>query len=81
MLGSHRNLALYIASQKKLLEFAPKIETIIPCHHPYPIDPSYIQKNLNDAVRLKNRQLQGQSHPSLPCFSYQGQWTEFYYME
>lgn len=79
MFGSHRNLDLYIESQKKLLEIKDQIETILPCHHAYPIDVSYIEKNLQDAEALRAGKLFGRPHPSMPCYSYRGQWTEFYY--
>lgn len=79
MFGAHRNLDLYIASQKKLCGLADRIETILPCHHPYPISPAYIERNLQDALALKNGELKGVRHPALPCFSYKGTWTEFYY--
>lgn len=79
MFGSHRNLDLYIESHKKLLERKDEIETILPCHHAYPINTSYIEKNLRDAEALKGGTLQGRPHPSMPCFRYRGQWTEFYY--
>ncbi len=79
MFGDHRSLDLYIESQKKLCALAGQVETIIPCHHPYPIEPEYIRRNLEDAVELKNGTLKGTKHPSLPCLSYRGKWTEFYY--
>ena len=42
MFGAHRNLDLYIESQRKLCALADQVETIIPCHHEYPIGPEYI---------------------------------------
>ena len=53
--------------------------TILPCHHEYPIGPEYIGRNLEDALALKNGELAGKKHPYLPCYSYKGKWTEFYY--
>ena len=79
MFGAHRNLDLYIESQKKLCGMMDKIDTVIPCHHDYPIDSSYIEKNLQDALALKNGELKGEKHPVLPCCTYRGKWTEFYY--
>lgn len=79
MFGDHRNLDLYISSQKKLAGLADRIETILPCHHDYPVDPCYIERNLQDAAAMRGGELKGKKHPSLPCDSYQGKWTEFYY--
>ena len=79
MFGSHRNLDLYIESQKKMCALADQVETILPCHHEYPIGPEYIGRNLEDALALKNGELTGEKHPYLPCYSYKGKWTEFYY--
>lgn len=79
MFGAHRNLDLYIESQKKLCAMADGIETILPCHHEYPIGPEYIGRNLEDAEALRNGELKGEKHPVLPCCSYRGKWTEFYY--
>lgn len=39
----------------------------------------YIERNLEDALALKNGELTGEKHPYLPCCSYEGKWTEFYY--
>lgn len=79
MFGSHRNLDLYLESQKKLLSMMDRIETVLPCHHDCPITPDYIEKNLLDAQALKEGQLTGKQHPILPFRSYRGRWTEFYY--
>lgn len=81
MFGQHRNLDLYIESQKKLLGIADKIETVLPCHHACPITPDYIEKNLRDAEALKNGLLTGEKHPFLPCSTCHGTWTDFYYAE
>ena len=78
MFGEHRNLDLYIESQRKLLGLQDKIETILPCHHEYPIDPGFIEKNLLDAEALRRGELEGEKHPFMPCYSYKGRWTEFY---
>lgn len=79
MFGSHRNLELYIESLKKLCGLADQVETILPCHHACPIDAGYIEKNLEDAVALKNGLLTGEKHPVMPCCSYRGKWTEYLY--
>ena len=79
MFGKHRNLDLYIESQRKLLDLQDKIETILPCHHESPIDPGFIEKNLLDAEALRRGDLEGEKHPLIPCYSYKGKWTEFYY--
>ena len=79
MFGMHRNLDLYIESQRKLCAIADQVETIIPCHHDYPIGPEYIERNLEDAEALRRGELPGEKHPFMPCFSYKGKWTEFYY--
>lgn len=76
--GRHRNLDLYIESQKKLSGLAGGIKTIIPCHHAYPIGPEYIGRNLEDAIAMKNGELPGTPHPEMPCAVYRGRWTEFY---
>lgn len=78
MFGSHRNLELYIESQKKLCALADNVETIIPCHHDWPIGPEYIGRNLQDAVAMRNGELPGTPHPEMPCMIYQGKWTSFY---
>ena len=79
MFGDWRSLDLYIESQKKLLELKDSVKTILPCHHEYPIGPEYIEYNLKDAEALKNGELTGERHPYLPCSSFKGLWTEFYY--
>lgn len=79
MFGPHRNLDRYIESQKKLLDLAPSIRTILPSHHPCPIGPEYIEGNLQDALDLKAGKLPSQPHPELPCRIYQGKTTIFLY--
>ena len=79
MFGDHRNLDLYIESQKKLCGLADKIDTILPCPHEYPVSPDWIEKNLKDAIALKNGELSGTRHPFMNCCSYQGKWTEVLY--
>lgn len=79
MFGNHRDLALYIDSQKKLCTLADQVETVLPCHHACPIDPSYIEKNLQDAIALQEGALSSEAHPPLPCRIYHGKWTDFYY--
>ncbi len=78
MFGPHRNLDLYIESLRKLLPIADKIDTILPCHHECPIDSGYIMKNLQDALALREGKLEGEKHPSLPCSTFRGIWTQFY---
>lgn len=81
MFGEHRNLDLYLESQRKLLGIMDRIETVLPCHHDCPITPDYIGKNLQDAEALKNGLLPGEKHPFMPCRTYHGTWTDFYYAE
>ena len=69
MFGSHRNLDLYIESQKKLCGLADEVKTIIPCHHDYPIGPEYISRNLEDAIAMRNGKLPGTPHPEMPCIT------------
>lgn len=79
MFGDHRNLDLYIESQRKLLRMADQIQTILPSHHDCPIDAGYIDKNLQDALSLRAGKLTGTPHPTMPCQAYKGNWTTFYY--
>lgn len=79
LFGGHRNLDLYIESQKKLLALGEQVEEVLPCHQACPIGPEYIGRNLEDAVALRAGRLEGKQHPFLPCCSYRGKWTEFYY--
>lgn len=81
MFGDHRSLDLYLKSQKKLCGIMDRVDTILPCHQQYPVGPEYIERNLQDAVALKKGMLCGEKHPVLPCFSFKGKWTEFYYEE
>ena len=81
MFGAHRNLDLYLESQRKLLGIMDRIETVLPCHHACPITPDYIEKNLQDAEALKKGLLTGEKHPFMPCRTYHGKWTDFYYGE
>ena len=79
LFGPHRDVDRYIASQEKLCAWMDAVDTILPSHHQYPIDSSYIRKNLLDAVRLRNGELTGQPHPTFPSSHYRGEWTEFLY--
>ncbi len=79
MFGEHRNLDLYIESQKKLRGLADQVETILPCHHDCPIGPEYIERNLEDAIDLREGKLKGEKHPFMPCRCCKGRWTEFLY--
>lgn len=53
LFGSHRNLNLYIQSERKLEAMACRFETIYPCHHFCPVTPDYIGKNRQDAEALQ----------------------------
>lgn len=81
MFGGHRNLDLYVESQKKLAAMEEQIEVILPSHHEYPIGPEYIGRNLQDAIALQEGRLTGERHPSLPCLLYEGESTGFYYVK
>ena len=70
---------IYMFGDWRSLALKDRIKTILPCHHEYPIGPEYIGYNLKDAEALKNGELTGERHPYLPCSSFRGQWTEFYY--
>ena len=79
MFGAHRDLDQYIDSLRRLLDLSGQVETVLPCHHPCPIDFGYVEKNLEDTLALRAGALAGTEHPTLPCRSYRGRWTEFYY--
>lgn len=79
MFGENRNLDLYIESLGRLLDLVSGIEVILPSHHGCPISPDHISYCLEDAVELKKGNLEGKDHPSLPCKSFRGKWTEFYF--
>ena len=81
LFGNHRNLNLYIESQRKLEALAEKFDTIYPCHHACPVTPDYIGKNRLDAEALRAGSLPSEPTPGMPCRTYHGQWTEFYYTE
>ena len=78
LFGAHRNMDLYIESLRKLARWADLADTILPCHHACPIDPSYIGKDLEDALALRAGKLPGVPHPTMPCSTFQGKWTAFY---
>jgi len=78
MFGKHRDLDKYIESLQKLKRIKD-IDVILPSHHDYPIGPEYIEYCLEDAIALKNNELKGTPHDRMPCHSYQGKYTEFYY--
>lgn len=78
MFGAARNLALYIASQRKLMALTGAVETVFPSHHACPIDPSYIRKNLEDALAMQAGQLPSTPEAAMPCRTYRGRWTDFY---
>ena len=77
LFGGHRDLGQYIKSLEKLLNWADRVDTILPCHHDCPIGPEWIQRNLEDARAMQSGKLQGEKHPQMPCYVYQGQWTSF----
>lgn len=77
LFGAHRDLQAYIESLEKLLKIRDRVEMILPCHHDCPIDNSFIEKNLQDAIALQKGELKGVKHPSMPCSVFQGQWTQF----
>lgn len=80
MFGEHRDLDAYIKSQEKLLKIKDEIKVILSSHHDYPIDNSYIEKNLLDAIALKEGKLTGEKTTSMPCLTYQGEkGTKFYF--
>lgn len=81
LFGRHRNLNLYIQSQRKLETMTCKFETIYPCHHDCPVTPDYIGKNLQDAEALKAGVLPNEPTPGMPCRTYHGRWTDFYCTE
>ncbi len=80
MFGEHRDLDKYIESHKKLLAMKDEIKTVLPSHHEYPIDNSYIEKNLLDAIDLKDGKLEGVKTTDRPCLTYTGKnGTSFYF--
>lgn len=81
LFGSHRNLNLYIESQKKLEAMADRFETIYPCHHACPVTPDFIGKNRLDAEAMRAGSLPSEPTPGMPCRTYHGQWTDFYCTE
>lgn len=52
---------------------------IIPLPSRVSYQTEYIRRNLEDAAALKRGELRGEKHPYLPCRSYKGKWTAFYY--
>ena len=78
MFGATRNLDLYIASQRKLLTRLDQFDTVYPSHHACPIDPSYIEKDLEDALAMQAGKLESTPETTLPCRTYRGQWDSFY---
>lgn len=78
MFGNHRNLDLYIESLQKLKRHQD-IEVILPSHHDYPLGKEYIDYCLEDAIALKNHELNGTPHDRMPCYCYKGKYIEFYY--
>lgn len=81
LFGNHRNVGLYIESQRTLLALVGEVRTVYPCHHDCPIDPVYISRNLEDALALQAGTLPSEPAPGLPCRTYRGKWTAFYCTE
>lgn len=77
MFGEHRNLDLYITSMEKLMKIQDKVKVILPSHHFYPITCEYIEYCLNDAIKLKNGQLQGSTVNEMPCNCFKGEHVQF----
>lgn len=81
LFGDHRDLHLYIESQKKLEAMADRFETIYPCHHACPVTPDFIGKNRRDAEALRAGTLPSEPTPGMPCRTYHGRWADFYCTE
>lgn len=81
LFGAHRNLELYIRSQRKLEGMAHRFETVYPCHHACPVTPDFIGKNRQDAEALRAGTLDSEPTPGMPCRTYRGRWTAFYCTE
>ena len=80
MFGAHRSLDDYIKSLAKLLKIKDKVKIILPSHHTYPLDNSYIEKNFCDALELKEGKIKGVKTTTMPCLTYTGsKGTMFYY--
>lgn len=79
MFGPHRDLDAYIATLEQMLPLAQLADEILPCHSHCPIDPGYIQKDLEDALALRAGTLPSEKHPVFPCSIWHGKWTDFYY--
>lgn len=79
MFGQHRNLDLYLQSLEKLVTYQDDITTIIPSHHHYPLTKEYINYCLEDGYLLKEKQIKGIKHQTLPCYEYTGKHVSFYY--
>ena len=39
----------------------------------------FYEGDVLDAEALRRGELKGEKHPFMPCYSYKGRWTEFYY--
>ncbi len=79
MFGDHRDFDTYIESLKKLHHMSSDVKIILPSHNAYPLDSSYIEKNLSDAIALKEGRLPHEKTPNMPCDTYHGQYVDFYY--
>lgn len=78
MFGERRDLNMYIRSLKKLLREKHDIDIILPSHHEYPLGNEYIEYCIEDAIALKNGELQWTPHSRLPCREYKGKYVTFY---
>lgn len=79
MFGEKRNLQNYIASLRKLKLMIPADATVLPCHSECPIDGSYIARDLEDALALRDGKLPSEPHPTMPCRVYHGAATDYLY--
>lgn len=79
MFGAKRDLPGYIASLRKLKLLIPAEATVLPCHSECPIDGSWIGRNLEDALALRDGRLASEPHPTMPCRVYHGASTDYLY--
>lgn len=57
----------------------PVDATVLPCHSECPIDGSYIARDLEDALALRDGKLASEPHPTMPCRVYHGAATDYLY--
>ena len=65
---------------EKLKNIKNDIKVILPSHHDCPIDPSYIEKDLEDILALKEGRLRHEKTPNMPCDTYHGTYVDYYYI-